>query len=70
MTRAYLYLNSSLYLLVAVRTTLVPQSSATRLGYLALSDQGRAEYLVVYAGLQGALALIFFCSPGMPSIIS
>ena len=60
MTQAYLYLNSLLYLLVAVRTTLAPQSTATRLGYLTLSDQGRAEYLVVYGGLQLALALIFF----------
>lgn len=60
MTQAYLYLNSMLYLFVAVRTTLAPQNTATRLGYLTLSDQGRAEYLVVYGGLQIALALIFF----------
>lgn len=60
MTQAYLYLNSLLYLYVAVRTTLAPQSTATRLGYLTLSNQGRAEYLVVYGGLQIALALIFF----------
>ena len=60
MTQAYLYLNSLLYLLVALRTTLAPESTATRLGYLTLSDQGRAEYLVVYGGLQVALALLFF----------
>ena len=60
MTQAYLYFNSLLYLLVAVRTTLAPQRTATRLGYLTLSDQGRAEYLVVYGGLQIALALLFF----------
>lgn len=60
MTQAYLYLNSLLYLFVAVRTTLAPQSTATRLGYLTLTDHGRAEYLAVYGGLQIALALLFF----------
>ena len=60
MAPVYLYLNSLLFFGIAVRSTLAPRSSATGLGFLTLSDRGRAEYLVVYGGCQLGLAILFF----------
>ena len=60
MAQVYLYSNSALYALLAVWSTTASRSAATRLGYLALSDRGRAEFLVVYGGLQIGLAVLFF----------
>ena len=57
--QAYLYLNSALFLSLAVWGTAIPQGTATRLGYLTLSDRGRAEYLTTYGGLQIGLAIMF-----------
>ena len=60
MAQIYLYLNSALYLALAVWGTAAPQSTAMRLGYLTMSDRGRAEYLTTYGGLQVGLAILFF----------
>ena len=60
LAQIYLYLNALLYVVVGIRSTLAPQRSATNLGYLTLSERGRAEYLVAYGGLQLSLAIIFF----------
>ncbi|MDF7815772.1 DUF4345 family protein [Hymenobacter sp. YC55] len=60
MAQIYLYLNSLLFFGIAVRSTMAPRSTATGLGFLTLSDRGRAEYLVVYGGLQLGLAILFF----------
>lgn len=59
MAQIYLYLNAGLYLALAVWGTAAPQRTATRLGYLAMSDRGRAEYLTTYGGLQVGLAILF-----------
>lgn len=69
LAQLYLYLNALLYAVVAIRSTLAPQRSATNLGYLTLSDRGRAEYLVVYGGLQLSLALMFFILARNPAHI-
>ena len=60
LAQVYLYGNSALYALLAVWSTTVSRSAATRLGYVELSDRGRAEFLVVYGGLQIGLAVLFF----------
>ena len=60
MAQIYLYLNSALYLALATWGTAAPQRTAMRLGYLTLSDRGRAEYLTTYGGLQVGLAILFF----------
>lgn len=60
MAQIYLYLNSALYLALGIWGTLAPQRTAARLGYLAMSDRGRAEYLTTYGGLQVGLAILFF----------
>lgn len=60
MAQVYLYLNSLLFFGIAVRSTWAPRSTATSLGFLTLSDRGRAEYLVVYGGFQLGLAILFF----------
>ena len=60
LAQVYLYGNSALYALLAVWSTTASRGAATRLGYLALSDRGRAEFLVVYGGLQIGLAVLFF----------
>ena len=59
MARIYLYLNSALYLALAVWGTTAPQRTAARLGYLSMSDRGRAEYLTTYGGLQVGLGILF-----------
>jgi len=56
----YLYLNAILYFGFAVWCTLSPSATSTNLGYQALSNSGRSEYLVIYGGLQLGLAVIFF----------
>ena len=63
----YLYVNAMPYLLSAICCTLAPSSSASNLGYVALSNGGRSQYLVIYGGLQLGLAIIFSCSLEMPS---
>lgn len=60
MAQIYLYLNSALYLALAAWGTAAPQRTATRLGYLTMSDRGRTEYLTTYGGLQIGLAILFF----------
>ena len=60
MAQVYLYLNSALYLTLAVWGTIAPQRTAMRLGYLTMSDRGRAEYLTTYGGLQVGLTILFF----------
>jgi hypothetical protein len=56
----YLYFNALLYVVFALWCTLAPDSTATNIGFTRLTSGGRSEYLVVYGGLQAALALIFF----------
>ncbi len=59
MAQLLLYLNAALYFALAVWSTIAPHSTATRLGYLNLSDRSRAEYLRTYGGLQVGLAVLF-----------
>ena len=59
MAQVYLYLSSVLYLALAAWGTAAPQRTALRLGYLTMSDRGRAEYLTTYGGLQVGLAILF-----------
>lgn len=59
MAQIYLYLNSALYLALGAWGTIAPQRTAVRLGYLTMSDRGRAEYLTTYGGLQIGLAILF-----------
>jgi len=59
MAAGYLYLNAALYLIFAVWCTVAPTTTATSLGYQALSAGGRSEYLVIYGGLQLGLSAIF-----------
>jgi uncharacterized membrane protein len=44
----------------AVWCTLKASNTATSLGYVALNNSGRSEYLVIYGGLQAGLAVMFF----------
>lgn len=60
MVRAYLLFNSALYLLLGIRTTFLPSSTSSRLGFLKLSSRGHAEYLVVYGGSQLGLGVMFY----------
>jgi len=57
--KIYLWLNAILYAVFALWCTLSPWRTATNVGYTALSNGGRSEYLVVYGGLQLGFALIF-----------
>lgn len=57
--KIYLWFNAGLYAVFALWCTLSPWRTATNVGYTALSNGGRSEYLVVYGGLQLGLAIIF-----------
>jgi hypothetical protein len=58
--KVYLLINAALYALFAVWCTLKATNTATNLGYVALNNSGRSEYLVIYGGLQVGLAVMFF----------
>jgi hypothetical protein len=60
MAVGYLYINAFLYLIFAIWCTAATSSTASNLGYLALSSGGRSEYLVIYGGLQLGIAIMFY----------
>ena len=59
MPALYLWLNAAVYAVFALWCTLRLSSTASSLGYTALSNSGHSEYVTVYGGLQWGLALIF-----------
>jgi hypothetical protein len=59
MTIAYFWTNTVLYVVFAAWCTFAQTKSAAALGFLKLSPAGQTEYVVVYGGLQLALALLF-----------
>ncbi len=59
MAQLFFTTNAVLYIIFAAWCTLAPVKSSQALGYMTLSPSGSAEYLVVYGGLQVALALVF-----------
>lgn len=59
MASIYLYLNAAIYLLFSIWCTFAASSTAHSLGFIGMTNSGRAEYLTVYGGLQFGLALIF-----------
>jgi hypothetical protein len=59
MTAFYLWLNAGMYLVFALWCALRLDATSQSLGYVALSNGGRVEYLTVYGGLQWGLALVF-----------
>lgn len=67
MARLYFYLNAVLYFVLAMQSTFALQSTSTRLGYQVLSLRGRAEYIIMYGGLQLGLAIIFVVFAQNPS---
>lgn len=52
MITAYFALNALLYAVFAVWCAVKLDATATNLGYTALSNSGRSEYLTIYGGLQ------------------
>ena len=55
----YLYINAALYAIFALWCTLKFTNTASNLGYAALTNGGRSEYLAIYGGLQIGLAVMF-----------
>ena len=64
---AYLILNAVLYAAFSAWCALAPQQTATFLGLGRLNPAGEAEYLTVYGGLQGGLAVFFLLAALMPA---
>lgn len=63
MIAAYLYLNAVLYFILAVWCVVLPEKTATALGFQLLNGSGKSEYFVIYGGLQLGLALFFaYCA--------
>lgn len=59
MTVAYLWFNALMYAAFGLWCALRLDGTAHNLGYTALSNSGRSEYLTVYGGLQWGLGLAF-----------
>jgi hypothetical protein len=59
MTSLYLWINALMYAVFAAWCALRLDETSRNLGYAALSNSGRSEYLTVYGGLQWGLALMF-----------
>lgn len=60
MAAPFLYLNAALYLLFAAWCTVGMSRTAPAMGFTALSNSGRSEYLSIYGGLQIGLAIAFW----------
>ena len=60
MSAIYLYVNAALYLLFAVWCTVGMSRTAPAMGFTALANGGRSEYLAIYGGLQVGLAIAFW----------
>ena len=58
-TKVYLVLNSVIYLALAGWCTVSPTKTAAALGFTFESNSAKAEYLVVYGGLELALGIMF-----------
>lgn len=59
MVTVYLALNALLYAVFALWCAFRLESTSQSLGFVALNNSGRSEYLTIYGGLQWGLALIF-----------
>lgn len=59
MTAIYLWANALGYLALSIWCTVKAGAVAQALGYTALDDSGRIEFLTLYGGLQLGLALCF-----------
>jgi len=67
MATFYLYTNAVLYFLFAVWCTVGMSRTAPAMGFTALSNGGRSEYLAIYGGLQVGLAIAFWLLARNPS---
>jgi hypothetical protein len=68
MIAAYLYVNAALYAVFALWCTFQYQATSRNLGYLTLDNSGKSEYLVIYGGLQWALAASFLYLASAPEL--
>ena len=68
MTYAFLIFNAALYLVFSLWCALSPKSTARNVGFELLKGSGESEYLVVYGGLQLALAFFFLITALSPSM--
>lgn len=59
MVKLYLWVNSALYLLVALWNTFRKELASQISGYLSLDSSGWSEYLTEYGGLQLGMAGFF-----------
>ena len=68
MAAIYLYFNAAIYAVFALWCALRPDATAANVGFTALSNGGKSEYLAVYGGLQWGLALIFLILAARPDL--
>lgn len=66
MLLAYFIVNAVIYAAFSVWCALAPQQTATFLGLGRLNPAGEAEYLTVYGGLQGGLAVFYLLAALLP----
>lgn len=70
MTRNFLFLVGAAYVALAVYCAIKPTETARSVGFELRPGSGQSEYLVVYTGLQFALALIFLRGAWNPDQMS
>jgi Domain of unknown function (DUF4345) len=68
MTALYLYANAVLYLVFALWCTIGMSKTAPGMGFSALTNSGRSEYLTIYGGLQVGLAIAFWFMARNPEL--
>ena len=59
MIRVYFWANAAIYALVGLACMLNPERLARTIGYYTLDNSGSSDFLVVYAGLELALAVFY-----------
>ncbi len=68
MIQIYLLVNSLLYLILSIWCFIKPIGTAKYLGYTFLNNNGKIEYITVYAGLEIGIAVFLAIAGFSPSI--
>ncbi len=69
MARGFLALVGFLYLLLAGWCSLAPQRTSAKVGFDLHPGAGQSEFLVIYGGLELALALLFLAPLVRPQVL-
>lgn len=66
--KAYLIVNSAIYIIFGIWCAVAPYWTAEAVGFSLLGNQGFAEYVAVYGGLEFGVGIFFLLSALNPSL--